>query len=85
MWVESTDSAFPLTDSVTFHLHTTFAKPVIKVKPSGNKAEINLVAWGAFTVGAETDEGNTKLELDIANLGANSDDPFYKRWTNKKE
>ncbi|CAN5298216.1 hypothetical protein BH10ACI1_BH10ACI1_11530 [soil metagenome] len=78
--VESTDSAnFPLTDSVTFHLHPTFAKPLIEVKPVENVAEIKLVAWGAFTVGAETDNGATRLELDLAKEGGNSDDPFFKR------
>jgi transcription initiation factor IIF auxiliary subunit len=78
--VESTDPAnFPLTDSVTFHLHPTFAKPLIEVKPFENVAEITLVAWGAFTVGAETDNGASRLELDLANESGDSDDPFFKR------
>jgi hypothetical protein len=78
--VESTDPAsFPLTDIVTFHLHPTFAKPVIEVKPIDNVAEINLVAYGAFTVGAETDGGKTKLEFDIAKLGEGNGDLFFTR------
>lgn len=78
--VEPTDPTnFPLTDRVTFHLHPTFAKPVIEVRPTDSVAEINLVAYGAFTVGAEADSGKTKLEYDIAELGAENDDPFFDR------
>jgi hypothetical protein len=78
--VESTDAAnFPLTDNVRFHLHPTFARPVIEVKPQDNAAEVSLVAYGAFTVGAETDGGNTRLELDLAELGKDSDDLFFTR------
>lgn len=75
--VESTEPEnFPLNDSVTFHLHPTFSKPQIEINPSNNAAEITLVAWGAFTVGAVTDNGNTKLELDLATMG---NDPFFRR------
>ncbi len=78
--VESTDPAsFPLTDIVTFHLHPTFAKPEIEVKPIDNVAEINVIAYGAFTVGAVTDGGNTELEFDIAKLGEGSGDLFFMR------
>lgn len=78
--VESTDkTAFPLTNVVTFYLHPTFANDVIDVKPIDSVAEISLVAYGAFTVGAETDDGKTRLELDIAELGAGSGDPFFDR------
>jgi hypothetical protein len=78
--VGSTNPAkYPLTDTVTFHLHPTFAKPIIEVRPTDNAAEIKLVAYGAFTVGAETDNGQTKLELDIAKAYFGSDDPFFNR------
>lgn len=78
--VESTaPSEYPLTSDVTFHLHPTFNKPVVTVKPQNNAAEIKLVAWGAFTVGAETDNGETKLEFDMAKEFANSEDPFFTR------
>lgn len=78
--VESTDAAnFPLTETVKFHLHPTFARPVIEVRPENNVAEVSLVAYGAFTVGAETDGGKTRLELDLAELGKNSGDPFFSR------
>lgn len=78
--VESTDpNNYPLTDNVIFHLHPTFRKQIVEVQPVNNAAELSLVAYGAFTVGAVTDGGKTKLEFDIAELGKNSDDPFYYR------
>ncbi len=76
--IESTEpQQFPLDKDVTFHLHPSFAKPVITVKPENNKAEIKLVAWGAFTVGAETDNGETRLEFDISKENEGNNDPFY--------
>jgi hypothetical protein len=59
----------PLPGTVQFFLHPTFKndQPVVKVGPSG-VAELLLTAWGAFTVGALTDDGKTKLELDLAEL-----------------
>ncbi|MBB3837646.1 uncharacterized protein YneF (UPF0154 family) [Runella defluvii] len=64
--VESIDANLPLTGAVKFHLHPTFfnSNPIIFVQDG--KAELKLVAWGAFTVGAETENGNTQLELDLA-------------------
>lgn len=78
--VESTDPKnFPLTDVVTFYLHPTFANSVIDVKPTDGIAEVSLVAYGAFTVGAKTDGGATRLEYDISEDGKDNDDPFYDR------
>lgn len=59
----------PLTGAVQFFLHRTFTdpQPVKLVGPNG-VAELNLKAWGAFTVGALADEGQTKLELDLSEL-----------------
>jgi hypothetical protein len=59
----------PLKGAVQFFLHPTFSnsKPVVTVGPNGI-AELNLRAWGAFTVGAVSDNGQTKLELDLAEL-----------------
>lgn len=64
--VESTDAANPLSGTIKFHLHPTFfnSNPIIFVQDG--KAELKLVAWGAFTVGAEADNGDTQLELDLA-------------------
>jgi hypothetical protein len=59
----------PLKGAVQFFLHPTFTdpKPVVPVGPNG-VAELNLKAWGAFTVGAIADDGQTKLELDLSQL-----------------
>lgn len=66
--VTATDFDRPLTGEVVFHLHPTFKKDAASVKVENNRAELELVSWGAFTVGAECDGGATKLELDLAAL-----------------
>jgi hypothetical protein len=66
--VRSVKDAPPLTGTVTFHLHPTFAAPDREVAVIDGKATLELRAWGAFTVGAEADNGQTKLELDLAAL-----------------
>lgn len=58
----------PKLESVTFHLSPTFAREPVTVKAVRGKATIELNAWGAFTVGAVTDQGSTTLELDLATL-----------------
>lgn len=58
----------PLSGQVAFHLHETF-KPfdIQRVSPAANgSASLELVSYGAFTVGVEADGGATKLELDLA-------------------
>jgi hypothetical protein len=77
--VRSTDRTKPLSGKVTFHLHPTFKRSVLDVPVVEGVAEISLVAWGAFTIGAEADNGQTQLELDLANENGQSDDPFFKR------
>lgn len=70
MQVKSLDQqADPLRGSVQFFLHDTFSndRPSVRVTPSG-VAELNLSAWGAFTVGALADNGRTKLELNLAEM-----------------
>ena len=59
----------PLKGAVQFFLHPTFndPKPVVPVGPTG-VSELNVKAWGAFTVGALADDGKTKLELDLSEL-----------------
>jgi hypothetical protein len=59
----------PLRGTVQFFLHPTFKndRPVVKVGADG-VAELLLTAWGAFTVGALADKGETRLELDLAEL-----------------
>jgi hypothetical protein len=67
--VSTTNTSKPLTGAVQFFLHPTFnqPKPMIKVGPNG-LAELEIVAWGAFTVGALADDGQTRLELDLSQL-----------------
>jgi len=76
--VGSTDAAKPLSGKVTFHLHPTFNTPDFDVPVVDGVAETSLVSYGAFTVGAEADDGATKLELDLASLN-DGKDQFFKR------
>ena len=81
--VESKDPVkSPLKGMVTFHLHNTFrnSKPIIAVQDG--KAILNLQkVWGAFTVGAEIDEGDEKpiqrLEFDL-DADLPDGDPLFK-------
>lgn len=68
--VESTSPKnSPLKNRVQFFLHDSFHndRPEVPVRPDGI-AELYLKAWGAFTVGVLTDDGETRLELDLAEL-----------------
>jgi hypothetical protein len=58
----------PLDHPVTFYLHESFdpADQVQVVNPTSGVARLTVLAWGAFTVGALTDGGNTRLELDLS-------------------
>jgi hypothetical protein len=66
--VRSTDAKRPLTDPVIFYLHPTFKRTTVTVIPRRGIARLSVIAWGAFTVGAVTDEGETRLELDLATV-----------------
>ena len=55
----------PAGSTVVFHLHSTFRPPVRSVVMDQHKAALELVAWGAFTVGAVLPDG-TELELDLS-------------------
>ncbi len=66
--VISTNPSMPLRNFVVFHLHPSFLNPNPKIYVIDGIATLELVAWGAFTVGAETDSGSTQLELDLAEL-----------------
>jgi hypothetical protein len=63
--VEATDER-PLDGKVEFFLHDSFdqAHQVEKVK--NGKARLHLTTYGAFTVGAVADGGDTQLELDLS-------------------
>jgi hypothetical protein len=67
IWVETADKENPLGE-VLFFLHDSFSPSVRKIiSEDGVKASMKtLNAYGAFTVGAVTDNGSTLLELDLA-------------------
>lgn len=65
----------PLKGFVQFHLHPTFRNPDPVIAVSKGKAVLNLkFVYGAFTVGAEADNGDTALELDLAELPGITDE-----------
>lgn len=65
--VESTSGVL-LDKDVVFYLHPKVCPYDNIVKPIDGKATLEIHAWGAFTVGAETDDGKTRLELDLSEL-----------------
>ena len=67
----------PLKERVAFHFHPTFTRQIREADVVNGIAEISLVAYGAFTIGAKADNGETLLEFDLVNLG--DGDPFFKR------
>jgi hypothetical protein len=65
--VEPVGNAPPIEGDVRFHLHDTFPRAVRTVKPVNGRARLSLVAWGAFTAGAEIKgEPDSVLELDLS-------------------
>ena len=64
--VRSTDpQRHPLQGKVRFHLHSSFSPQLQEVVVRDGIARLVLIGFGAFTVGAETDDG-TRLELNLA-------------------
>lgn len=75
--VYATDAKRPLTSKVVFHLHPTFDPSEIEVAPDADGvARLDILSAGVFTVGAETDGGATKLELDLKRVPGGSQE-FY--------
>jgi ABC-type glycerol-3-phosphate transport system permease component len=66
--VKSTDDKKTLTGDVTFYLHPTFRNQNPTVAAVNGVATLNLLAWGAFTVGVSCDNGDTKLEIDLSEI-----------------
>jgi hypothetical protein len=66
--VASTDSQKPLSGIVRFYLHDSFREPIVDVKVKDGMAKLDPVAYGAFTVGAIADDGETLLELNLKEL-----------------
>ncbi|MBS0170873.1 MAG: hypothetical protein JSR62_11010 [Nitrospira sp.] len=76
--VTSTNHANPLTGTVQFYLHPTFPQHVRTIAVKDGHADLNVISYGAFTAGAETDDGQVKLELDLSTL-PNATDPWRSR------
>ncbi len=76
--IRSLDPSNPLEGVVVFHLHPTFSNRSRTVTVRDGEAHLRLVAWGAFTVGAEADNGKTRLEINLCNVPGASD-VFYTR------
>lgn len=68
--VESLVPKVPLSGPVKFFLHSTYSpdNAVIVPQLGSPVCLLELIAWGAFTVGAMADGGKTLLELDLASL-----------------
>ncbi len=69
----------PLTGDAAFHLHPTFDPSIEVVRAADGRAILHIdQAYGAFTVGVSVDDGQTRLELDLA-LQPNLPDWFRRR------
>jgi hypothetical protein len=69
----------PLTGVISFFLHPTFPKPLLRTPVIDGRAIQKLIAWGAFTVGVLADDGETALELDLADPDVPGPDWFKAR------
>jgi hypothetical protein len=77
--VSSTDPVNdPLEDYVLFHMHPSFPDKHVKKYVIKGLATYSFNAWGAFTVGIETDKGENFLELDLSEL-PDAPSPFKER------
>ena len=54
--------------TVEFFIHPTFPRERIKVRMTDGRANLDLLAWGGFTVGVWIAEDQTQLELDLAEM-----------------
>lgn len=67
--VESLNQNDPLTGKVYLFLHDSFAKSVVILDADGKReVTYQIPSYGAFTIGAVAENGETLLELDIAEL-----------------
>ena len=67
--VEPEQGSPPIATPVWLHLHSRFVPQTPRIQPAEGAAHLDLVAWGAFTVGATVeDEPQTFLEIDLAGL-----------------
>jgi hypothetical protein len=65
--VRSTNPLVPLTGLVKFFLHPTFSDPFPVREASNGVAELELIAYGSWTVGAVCADG-TELGLNLAKI-----------------
>jgi pYEATS domain-containing protein involved in immunity/TIR domain-containing protein len=65
--VESTRN-WSFDDNVEFHLHPSFIPAKVVVPVQDGRAVLRQRAWGAYTVGVAADGGQTRLELNLAEL-----------------
>ncbi len=68
--VESTNLQNPMKegDVVLFSLHNSFPDPLKIANVKGGIAKLEIISYGAFTVGAYVNLDNTELELDLTQL-----------------
>lgn len=66
--VESLPGESQLAGDVFFHLHPTLPPKVRTESARNGKAQLVVESYGAYTVGVQTDEGKTQLELDLSKL-----------------
>jgi hypothetical protein len=71
----------PLPSDVIFYIDSTFSPSVITISKfeidrNNGVAKHKVEAWGAFTIGAITDFGDTLLELDLASAEVNAPKKF---------
>jgi hypothetical protein len=70
----------PLVGRVTFHLHETYKpKDQAEVIAVNNQATFTIFAYGAFTIGAVADDGQTRLELDLADPALGGPEAWRRR------
>lgn len=66
--VKSTNHRRPLEGDVIFHLHPTLIPKVRAVPAKNGVAKLRVESYGAYTVGVEADDGETKLEFDLSEI-----------------
>lgn len=64
--VASTDPSDPLVGKVKFFLHPSFVDPTPEVVAVNGIATLNLLSYGSFTFGVETDNGSRRLKMELA-------------------
>jgi TIR domain/YEATS family len=77
VWVEGSPVDLASVESVTYRLHPTFPKPVVRVTNREDKFRLTSSGWGEFSVSADvrTDDGRTvRLErwLQLSGSGGTS-------------